>query len=80
MKACGGSKRVAPPIINLNTRRRWVGDQLHSRSAYTPRETVPVTYWTGGWVSPETIRLVLRRDKFLGSTGIRTTIAPKPKP
>ena len=72
------SKRIAPPILNFNIRRRWVGDQLHAPSAYTPRETAPADYWTACWVALGMIWPVLRRDKLLGSTGIRTRIVSVP--
>jgi len=47
-----GSRSIAPRILNLGTRWRWV-------VRYTPRTLyhrirAPSTYWTGGWVELRT--------------------------
>jgi len=45
MKAYLGSESIAPRILDLGTKRRWV-------VSFTNRERAPGTRWIGGWVGP----------------------------
>jgi hypothetical protein len=49
-KAYRNSRSIAPPILNLDTRWRWVASftprKLH------PRKIITGTHWIGGWVGP----------------------------
>jgi hypothetical protein len=42
------------------------------RSAFTPRETAPVTHWMGGWVDPTTGQDYAKKKKTHDPTGTRT--------
>jgi hypothetical protein len=45
-----GSSGIAPRIIDLGIRWRWVVASRPGR--FTPRERAPGTCWIGGWVGP----------------------------
>jgi hypothetical protein len=50
-----GSASIAPHILDLGTRWRWV-------VSFTPRERVPDIHWTGSWMGPRTgLEAVLKR-------------------
>jgi hypothetical protein len=48
-----GSGGIAPRILDLGTRWRWVVNFTACR--FTPRERAPGTYWIGGWVGPTAV-------------------------
>jgi hypothetical protein len=50
MKAYWGSGYIAPRILDLGTRWRWVAS-FTARSLY-PQKRAPATYWIRGWVGP----------------------------
>jgi hypothetical protein len=50
MKAYWGSGGIAPRILELDTRWRWVVS-FTPRPLY-PRKRAPDTYWIGSWVGP----------------------------
>jgi hypothetical protein len=50
MKAYWGSGGIAPRILNLGARWRWVASFTHWR--FTPRETASGTHRIGNWVGP----------------------------
>jgi hypothetical protein len=50
MKTYWGSIGIAPRILNLGIRWRWVVISLPGR--FTLRERAPGIHWIGGWVSP----------------------------
>jgi hypothetical protein len=50
MKTYWGIEGIAPCILDLGTRWRWVVS-LTPRPLY-PRERAPGTHWIGGWVGP----------------------------
>ena len=50
VKACRGSRGIAPLILNLSARWRWVFN-VTSRELY-PRERTPGTIWIGRWMGP----------------------------
>jgi hypothetical protein len=52
MRTYWGSGSIAPRILNLGTRWRWVVSLTH-RPLY-PEERTPGTHWVGGWVGPRT--------------------------
>jgi hypothetical protein len=58
MKAYWGSGDIAPPILDLDTRWRWVV-RFTPRPIYL-RESVTDTHWIGGWVGPTAV-LVRRK-------------------
>jgi hypothetical protein len=48
MKTYWGSGGIAPRILDLGTRWRWV-------VSFTSRERAPVTHWIGGWLDPRAV-------------------------
>lgn len=67
-----GSRAVAPPILNLGTRWRRVG-QLQALTALTPGKNHGA-YWIGNNVDPQSCSQRFREfwDKFLALARIRT--------
>jgi hypothetical protein len=53
MKTYWGSGGIAPRMLDLGTRRRWVVS-FTPRPLY-PRERAPRTHWIGGWVGPRAV-------------------------
>jgi hypothetical protein len=47
----GGSRGIAPLILNLSARWRWVFN-VTSRELYPPRKELPGTIWIGRWMGP----------------------------
>jgi hypothetical protein len=62
MKAYWGSGSIAPCILDLGTKLRWVVS-ITSRPHY-PRERVPGTHWIGGWVVPRAVLEAVVKRKF----------------
>jgi hypothetical protein len=53
MKTYWGSGDIAPHILDLRTRWRWVVS-FTTRPIYL-REKAPGTHWIGGWVGPRAV-------------------------
>jgi hypothetical protein len=53
MKTDWGSGGIAPRILDLGTRWRWVVN-FTPRSLY-PRERIPANHWIGVWVGPRDV-------------------------
>jgi hypothetical protein len=51
MKALGGRGGIAPTIVDLGSRWRWVVS-VTPRPRFSPGERTPGTHCTGGWVGP----------------------------
>jgi len=64
-----GSRGIAPYILDVSTRWRWMVS-FTPRPLY-PRERVPGTHWIGGWVDPRTVLDAVVK-KFPAPTGNRT--------
>ena len=73
MKAYRGSRGIAPLILNLGTRGRWVLTS-HSDSFIPGKNSV--THWKRGWWAPESVWTALEIRKCLAPTGIRTPDRP----
>jgi hypothetical protein len=78
MKAYWRSGGIAPHILDLGTRWRWV-------VSFTPPATLPpgkakspwYTHWIGGWVGPKAgLDAVVKRKTFPASAGTRTPDHP----
>ena len=60
---------VAPVILRLGNRRRWI-ISLNPRLLYPGIQPPVSTKYEAGW-APEQIRIVWRRDNFFATSGIR---------
>ena len=63
MKAYGGSRGIAPLILNLDTRREWFSSHPSTSRTPGPNE------YEDGW-APEPIWTFWKRDKSVASAGI----------
>jgi hypothetical protein len=60
MKAYWVSRGIAPRILDLSTRWRWVVSFTHQQ--LYPQERDPGTHWIGGWVGPrDVLEAVVKR-------------------
>jgi hypothetical protein len=58
-----GSGGIAPCILYLGTRWRWVADFTSWPDRFTPRERAPCTHWIGGWEGPRAgLDAVVKRE------------------
>jgi hypothetical protein len=64
---------IAPRILDLDTRWRWMSASHSGR--FPPREKAAGNHWIGGWVDPRT-----GLEKFPATAGTRTTDHPARKP
>jgi hypothetical protein len=63
MRTYWGNGGIAPRILNLGTRWKWVVSFM-PRPHY-PRRKSPVIHWIGGWVGPRAgLGAVAKREKF----------------
>jgi hypothetical protein len=60
---CIGSGGIAPRILYLGTRRRWVVSFM-PRAPYPPGR-VPGIHWIGGWVGPRAVLDTVVKGKIL---------------
>jgi hypothetical protein len=75
METYWGSGGIAPRILNLGTRWRWVVS-FTPRPLY-PRERAPGTDWIGGWVGPRAVLDAVVKRKIpssLRELNLRTPI------
>jgi hypothetical protein len=70
IKVHGGKRGIAPFILNLDSRRRWVADFTY-RPLY-PWGKNSTTAWTRGWVGPKAGLEDLGGKKTLAAVGIWT--------
>jgi hypothetical protein len=57
-----GSGGIAPRILDIGTRWRWVVS-FRPRPLY-PRERAPGTHWIGGWVGPKAVLDTVMKRKI----------------
>jgi hypothetical protein len=57
---------IAPCILDLGTRWRWVVS--FTLQPLYPQGRAPCTHWIGGWVGPELVWTQWWREKFLSLT------------
>jgi len=75
MKACRGTSSIAPLILTLGIRWRWVVN-FSIQPPYPPEKT-PDAHWIGGWVGPQTPSEGSEEaKKFVSPVGIRTLYRP----
>jgi hypothetical protein len=63
MKTYYRSGGIAPRILDLGSRWRWVVSFTPGR--FTPRERAPGTHWIGAWVGPRTVLDAVVKRKIL---------------
>jgi len=66
---------IAPRILNLGARWRWVVSFTPGR--FTPGERAPGTHWIGRWVGPESVWTLWQREKFSSPAQNRTAVAQR---
>jgi hypothetical protein len=71
MKTYWGSGGIAPRILDLSTRWRWVVS-FTPRPLY-PRGREPGTHWIGGWVGPRAVLDAAVKRKIPSATKFRQT-------
>jgi hypothetical protein len=65
-----GSGGIAPLILDLGTRWKWVVSFTPGR--FAPRERAPGTHWIGGWVGPRAGLDAVVKRKFQAPAGTWT--------